>query len=92
MSYRVTQYTRERAAEIGVSVRASTRTGKKIDVFRDGRLVASVGGAGYSDYPTYMQTHSKSYADERRRAFYARHAKSIAVVRSPAWYAAKLLW
>lgn len=92
MTYRITAYTKARAAELGVTVKPSSKQNKKIDVYRGSKLIASIGGAGYADYPTYIESHGRAHADERRRAFYARHAKSISVRESPAWWAAKLLW
>lgn len=90
--YAITEYTKQRAAELGVLVRPSKNATKKLDVYKSGAFITSIGDVNYSDYPTYMKSHGKKYADERRRAFYARHAKSIRVHGSPAWYAAKLLW
>ena len=66
--------------------------GKKIDVFKNGEKVASVGALGYSDYPTYMRTKGKAYADERRRLYKIRHAKDRNVKNSDGYYADKLLW
>ena len=48
--------------------------GKKIDVFKGGVKVASVGGAGYKDYPTYMKLEAqgkvpKGTANKRRRLY-----------------------
>jgi len=35
MSYTITNYTRRQAKRLGVTVKPSTRKGKKIDVFKD---------------------------------------------------------
>ena len=45
MTYKITQYTRDRARVLNVSVRVSTKKNKKIDVLKDGKLLASVGDA-----------------------------------------------
>lgn len=90
--YVITQYTRDRAKTLGVTVKLSTRKNKKIDVFKDGVKIASIGGAGYGDFPTYKRTHGDEYADERRRLYRIRHAKDRNVVGSPGYYADKLLW
>ena len=37
MSYVITNYTRTKANQLGVTVQLSTRKGKKIDVFKDHR-------------------------------------------------------
>jgi hypothetical protein len=90
--YVITKYTREQAAKLGVTVKHSTDPKKKLDVFKDGKKVASCGGAGYNDYPTYMKKFGKEYADERRKLYKIRHEKDRKVVGSPGWYADKLLW
>ena len=56
MVYRITNYTRSRARSLGVTVKPSTRKGKKIDVFKGDKKVASIGAAGMNDYPTYIRS------------------------------------
>jgi hypothetical protein len=55
MSYRIKKHTFEQAKKLGVTVKPSTVQGKKIDVFKNGTKIASVGALGYNDYPTFMQ-------------------------------------
>ena len=50
VSYNITQYTLDRAKQLGVVVKPSTSKNKKIDVFKNGSKVASVGALGYGDY------------------------------------------
>ena len=90
--YEITSYTKEKAKGLGVVVKPSTVKGKKIDVFKNGEKVASVGALGYSDYPTYIKTKGKKYADERRRLYKIRHTKDRNVKGSDGYYADKLLW
>jgi hypothetical protein len=92
MAYRITKYTRDQAKKLGVEVKASTVKGKKIDVFKNGKKVASVGAIGYSDYPTYIREKGKEYADERRRLYKKRHNKDRNKRGTNSWYADKLLW
>jgi hypothetical protein len=92
MSYKILPYTFKQAKSIGVDVKPSTKAGKKIDVYKDGKLVASVGAIGYLDYPNYLAEKGKEYADERKRLYKLRHKKDIENVRSNGWYADKLLW
>jgi hypothetical protein len=91
-TYRITDYTKQQAKKLGVVVKPSSVKGKKIDVFKNGEKVASVGALGYSDYPTYMRTKGKAYADERRRLYKIRHSKDRSVKNSDGYYADKLLW
>ena len=57
-TYVITTYTKQRAKALGVTIKASTKSNKKIDIFKKGVLVASVGAKGFSDFPTYMKTHA----------------------------------
>jgi len=91
MPYQISSYTKSKAKQIGVTVRPSTRKGKKIDVFKNGKKVASVGALGYNDFTTFSRK-SKSKANERRRLYHIRHKKDEKRVGSPGYYAAKLLW
>jgi hypothetical protein len=97
MAYRITNYTKQQAKKLGVEVKPSKVKGKKIDVFKDGKKVVSVGGAGYPDYPTYKKMEAdgrvpKGTADSRRKAYKTRHAKDRNVRGSGGFYADKLLW
>jgi hypothetical protein len=92
MAYSITNYTKSQAKKLGVVVKPSSVKGKKIDVFKNGEKIASVGALGYSDYPTYMKTKGKAYADERRRLYKIRHSKDRNVKGSDGYYADKLLW
>lgn len=92
MAYTITNYTKSQAKKLGVVVKPSSVKGKKIDVFKNGEKIASVGALGYSDYPTYIKTKGKAYADERRKLYKIRHAKDRNVKGSDGYYADKLLW
>ncbi len=69
MGYRIKPYTFRRARALGVTVKPSTRKGKKIDVFKNGKKVASVGAIGYGDFPTFTMQRGKAFADKRRKAY-----------------------
>lgn len=92
MPYKIKSHTRTQARKLGVSVKPSKVKGKKIDVFRNGKKIASVGAIGYNDYPTYKEKKGKKYADERRRLYKKRHSKNRKVRGSAGYYADKLLW
>ena len=92
MTYQITKYTRDRARELGVTVKHSTNPAKKIDVFKNGQKIASVGAMGYADYPTFIRTKGLEYANERRRLYRQRHSKDRGIVGSNGYYADKLLW
>jgi hypothetical protein len=97
MAYRITPYTKSQAKSLGVVVKPSSVRGKKIDVFKDGKKVASVGAMGYADYPTFLGMERagkfpQGYANLRRKSYKARHAKDRKVVGSRGYYADRLLW
>jgi hypothetical protein len=90
--YKILPYTLKQAKKLGVVVKPSKKKGKKIDVFKDGKLVASVGGAGYKDFPTFWKTEGKAVADKKRKLYKARHEKDRHKEGSAGYYADKLLW
>lgn len=92
MPYKITRYTRQQAKKYGVTVKPSTVKGKKIDVFEDGKKVASIGALGMGDYPTYIKTKGKEYADGRRMLYKIRHKKDRHKIGSAGFWADKLLW
>ena len=97
MAYRITDYTKNQAKKIGVSVKPSKVHGKKIDVFKDGKKIASIGARGMNDYPTYLEKEKKGsfpkgYANKRRKLYKDRHEKDRHVKGSNGYYADKILW
>lgn len=97
MSYRIKAYTKNQAKKIGVTVKPSKVKGKKIDVFKKGQKVASVGAIGYNDYPTYMELERKGKvpkgtANKRRRLYKIRHKADRNIKNSNGYYADRLLW
>lgn len=92
MNYKITSYTKNKADKLGVVVKPSKVKDKKIDVFKSGKKIATIGAKGYNDYPTYLKTKGKEYADERRRLYKIRHNKDRLVKNSNGYYADRLLW
>ena len=95
--YKITAYTKSKAKKIGVNVRPSKTAGKKIDVYKNGVKLASIGAVGYNDYPTYMELEKKGKvpkgtAKERRKLYKIRHSKDRKQLYSNGWYADQLLW
>ena len=97
MGYNIKAYTKNQAKKIGVTVKPSGLKGKKIDVFKKGVKVASVGAIGYKDYPTYMELEKKGKvpkgtATKRRKLYKIRHKKDRNIKNSNGFYADRLLW
>lgn len=90
--YEIKEYSKKRAKDLGVEVVPSANSKKKIDVWKDGKRIASIGSISYADYPTYLETKGKAYADIRKKLYAKRHAKDISVKGSNGYYAYELLW
>jgi hypothetical protein len=97
MAYKILPYSFRKAKELGVVIKPSTNLLKKIDVFKNGKKIASIGALGMNDYPTYLEKEKKGYfpkgyAKERRRLYKQRHEKDRHKIGSNGWYADKILW
>ena len=97
MAYNIKAYTKNQSKKIGVTIKPSVLKGKKIDVFKKGVKVASVGAIGYKDYPTYLELEKKGKvpkgtATKRRKLYKIRHKKDRNIKNSNGFYADRLLW
>jgi len=92
MPYKITSYTLKKAKKLGVTVKPSTSKLKKIDVFKKGVKIATIGAKGYPDYPTLKKTKGKKFADVRRKLYKARHINNRKIKNSAGYYADQLLW
>lgn len=88
--YEILPYTQRQARRIGVEVKPSRKIDKKLDVFRGGEFIGSIGSKGMGDFPTYLRTKGEKYATERRRLYHLRQADGPK--DSPAHLAKRLLW
>ena len=75
MPYIITSYTKNKAKVENVLIKPSSNKNKKIDVFKNDKKIVSIGDINYSDYPTYLKTKGKTFADERKRLYHQRHKK-----------------
>ena len=53
--YKITKYTLKKAKKLKVVVKPSTNRTKKIDVYKKGEKIASIGARGMNDFPTYIK-------------------------------------
>ena len=90
--YNITRHTLSNAKKINVVVKHSTNKTKKIDVFKNGIKIASIGANGMNDYPTYIKTRGLKYANSRKLLYKKRHNKDRHIKWSRGWLADKLLW
>jgi len=89
--YKITQYSYDRAKELGVRLKQSRKANYKIDVFdKMDNYITSIGHRQYKDYPTYIKNNGIDYANYRRDLFYKRHKKYPKGSRG--WYSSKILW
>jgi hypothetical protein len=91
--YNIKDYTKQQAKRLGVQVFPSENPKYKLEVYDKNGLFLFYGGSpSYSDYPSYILSHGKKYADERRRLYHIRHRKEIEKEGSRGWFIANLLW
>ncbi len=94
--YNITDYTKQRAKLLGVTVKPSKMKNKKIDIFLKSNKIASIGDIRYKDYPTYINERGKYYADKRRESYYKRHAHEAVYDKegniTNSFFAKFLLW
>ena len=90
--YVISDYSKMKAIQLNVTIKPSTKKYKKIDVFKNNILISSIGDNRYSDYPSYIKSHGKTYADKRKKLYNIRHAKDRNINGTSGYYAAKILW
>jgi hypothetical protein len=90
--YHITEYSKQQAKKLNVKIKPSTNPMKKIDVFKNNEKIATIGDIRYSDYPTYMITKGKEYANSRRRLYRIRHKNDMNKTGTNGYYANKILW
>jgi len=87
-SYKITNYSKMKAKELGVIIKPSSRKNKKIDVFKGNKRVASIGAMGYTDYSTLRKT-DKTLAEKKKKSYHARHKNNN---KAAGKYAKSILW
>jgi len=104
MPYKILPYSFNKAIKHNVEITRSSNPLKKIDVFKNDKKIASIGGIKkdgkpYGDYPTYKKYKGNKIAYEKRKAYLKRHAHEPKwkvvkgkKVRTPSYYADVLLW
>ena len=95
--YKISNYSYIKARTLGVTIKPSSNPRKKIDVFKKGIKVASIGDPNYLDYPSYLKLEkegyfSPGYADQRRQNYHRRHQATARRKFSPSYYAKNILW
>jgi hypothetical protein len=94
--FQISDYHRRKARSLSVNINYSKSPGKKLDVFKDGKKVASIGNRKYWDFMSYKKAEQygqfpEGYANERRRLYKIRHKKNNKP-GTPGYYALNILW
>lgn len=92
MAYLPTQRQKNNAKKLGVTIRSSSNPSKKLDVFKDGKKVASIGAKGYNDYDLWIKKKGLEFANNRRKLYKARHQNNRNIKGTNGFYADKILW
>tara|TARA_B100000161_G_scaffold224377_1_gene170144 strand:+ start:97 stop:378 length:282 start_codon:yes stop_codon:yes gene_type:complete len=92
MRYKIKRRQFQNAKALGVIIKPSKSKNKKIDVFKKGKKVATIGDSRYSDYATYRTSKGVTFANKRRALYKKRHNKTRKVKGSNSWYADRILW
>ena len=90
--YVITKYSYDKAKELGLTIKLSQYTTKKLDVYKDNIYIASIGDSRYQDYPNYLRIYGEIYADTRKKLYINRHKINATVKYSKQWLALNLLW
>jgi hypothetical protein len=90
--YKITDRQRLNAQSLGVAIKPSTNKSKKIDVFNNGKKIASIGAMGYKDFDIHLKESGRAYAEERRRLYQIRHKDNRNKKGTPGYYADRILW
>ena len=63
MVYKITNYSYKKAEENDLNIVPSKKKNKKIDVYKNGEYIASIGDKRFYDYPTYIldEKYGKKY-------------------------------
>jgi hypothetical protein len=92
MTYQITSRQRANAKRLGVKIKPSTVKGKKLDVFKGDKKVASIGALGMMDFDRWKAKEGIEKAKARQKAFKSRFQKQRTKVGTPAYYADQILW
>ena len=97
LHYEIKQYSIDQAKKYGYTVQVSSNKKKKLDVYKNGIKIASIGDSRFKDYPTFLEERGSTsegltFANVRRALYHNRHKKDIEIKGSNGWLASILLW
>ena len=71
--YQISDYSYQKAKQMGLEIFPSKRKYKKIDVYKNGKYITSIGDNRYMDYPTFLARDGQEIADKHRKLYRNRH-------------------
>ena len=87
--YQISEYSYKKAKDLGVTIYPSKRKYKKIDVYKNGKYLASIGDNRYKDFPSILAKEGREIAEKHRRLYHARHRNDNGIAGKLAMY---ILW
>lgn len=95
--YRITERTRQKANELGLEVKPSKKKNWKLDVYRKGFMVASVGKVDEFDYATALEMEvegslRKGSAEKWRQVYILKNMCQEVIYGTHSYYEYNLLW
>ena len=72
--YKIRPYHLQQAQSLGVEIKPSSKKFYKLDVYKDGKYLTSIGDKRYKDYMLY-QEEDPELAEKRRKLYWNRHKK-----------------
>jgi uncharacterized protein YaaR (DUF327 family) len=88
--YRIKDYSYEKAQELGLDIYPSKRKHKKIDVYKNGDYLTSIGDNRYKDFPTFLEEEGEEVANKKRLLYRKRHKKDLGYFKG--FLATHILW
>ena len=90
--YKITDYSKNRAKMLGVEIKPSKTKNKKIDVYKNGDKIASIGSIKNLDYPNHILKNGLDYANQKRKLYRKRHKNDINNKSGNGFWANAILW
>lgn len=86
--YKLLPYHLQQAKRLGVKIAPSTKGNYKLDVYKEGEYITSIGDKHYMDFALYYQI-DPVLAEKRRELYWRRHAKDTGI---RGFMAREILW
>ena len=87
--YHISDYSYQKAKELNLEIFPSKRKYKKIDVYKNGKYIASIGDNRYMDFPSILAKEGREIAEKHRKLYHARHRNGKGITGKLAMY---ILW